>query len=1114
MAFLPGLMLKTALRITIFTAVLILSGCGQQPDKIVDESKVTNSGIRTSDLITGDTLFKQALYDSAYIFYKRAADAFEKQGKKKDLIDVLLKIADLQRLKGDLDNAMVTIGKAEKIIDPSITGEQKMFADVLHKKGLLLNNKGLFDSAISVLNSSLDYKIRLYGKNDTSLSLNYNLVGISYFYKGEYDNALINYTRAYEIALKRKNPEDADLAMFMLNIGIINAQKGDYEKAEAAFTRALQINEKLLRADDPELSMINLNVGRLKALLNKDSEALDYYNTAEDILLQKSEPGHPYFIYVYSNKGQAYVHLADYEKALIYFNKALALANSTLEKNHPQILSLNMNIGYVYEKKKDFNNALKYYLASIPEGAENPSLVKTMGNLASLYNSMNEKEKADEYYQNALKLALKYLGPEHPETGLLYTRYGYFLLFDPIRNNELDYFNNALLISKKHYGDKSREVSNNYTHIGNYYYMRNETMKSLDFYQKAIVANVKDFNKNDIYSTPGIKDIEADMYTVNALNGKAQALAVLGGIKNLTHSLETYKLSVKVIDKLRSTYQDEESKLMISDQAKSTFQKTVGIATQLYQETNNKKYLAEAFEYSDKSKSAVLINSMHDIEAQHFGKIPDNILALERKLKLNISTFRSFIYEEKQKATPDNKMINNWESRVFEFTVRYDSLTDVLEKNYPDYYKLKYTEPTVSISTIQNALEKDNVLIEYMISDSLLYLFSINSNSFEVFTQPIDSSFYRNIQNIVSATNNNSMFSTTKEDYKTYVTSAYHLYEKLIEPVRDSFNEKKLIIITDGELGYISFDMLLTSLPDTNSMDYRKLPYLIREKVISYSTSAILQYSGFQKRERNASKNFLVMAPSYENLTESGKTAFTDENGEKIYLLPIPGVEKEIEGIKNSMFAKKIRGKSATEAMFKEEVGKYNVLHLAMHTLVNNSQPMLSKLVFYQNKDTLEDGMLNTYELFSMDLNAGLAVLSACNTGSGKLLKGEGIMSLARGFIFAGVPGIVMTMWSVDDESSAEIVKKFYEYLEDGMSKDEALRQAKLDLLAEGDPLRSHPFYWAAYVNIGDNSPMEFRSDILTYILYGSIGMLLLAGTSILLRKNKRNKTGKIKPSA
>ncbi|MGE5316930.1 MAG: CHAT domain-containing protein, partial [Chloroflexota bacterium] len=1075
MACFFGRITNTAFSIVcLFTAIVLITSCDSTENKGHKGISHNNTSSET-DLAIGDTLFKKALYDSAYFYYKKVAEKAEKEGNHKALTDIYIKIADLHRLNGNLDTALSVILKAEKLVLKSNNPDQKVLSEILHKKGLFLNNKGYFDSAISVLNQSIKIRETLFGLNDTSLALNYNLLGISNFYKGDYENAMKNYMKAYNIALKKKEPEDADLAMIVQNIAIINAQKGEYEKAEKSFTQSLRINEKLLKEDDPELAMINLNVGRLKALLNKEVEALDFYNVAENILLKRPGLEHPYLKYVYQNKGQTYVHIADYEKALVYFNKALAGATATLEEKHPIILSLNMNIGYVYEKKKDYKNALRYYLASIPDQPDNPALIKTYGNLASLYSEMNERQKADKYYRKALNLAESLLGKEHPETGLLYTRYGYFLMTDRSRSDQIEYFDKALAISKKNYGKKSREVSNNYTHIGNYYLLKKQIEKSLENYQEAIISILKDFQDKNINSNPDIKTIEPDRYLVNALNGKAEALAKKGENNNLILSLNTFKLSVQVIDKLRSTYQDEESKLLISEEEKSTFQKTVGIATLLFKQTNDKKYLEEAFQYSDKSKSAVLINSMRDMHAQHFGKIPDKVLQLEKQLKLNIGTFRRFIYEERQKMNPDQNKINEWESRVFAFTVSYDSLTGSLENNYPEYYKLKYSEPNVSISSIQKSLEPDRVLIEYMLSDTALYTFAIDKKSFNLFTQPVDSSLYNEIKTLVSTTNSNSLGNTNESDYINYSKAAYNLYNKLIKPVRTKFSEKKLVIIPDGELGYISFDMLLTSLPDTTFMDYRKLPYLIRDNIVSYSTSAILQYSGFQQKERHATRNFLAMAPSYDNLTVN-KTSFTDENGQKVYLLPIPGVEEEMKGIQNSLLATKVRGEKATEKRFKKEVGKYNVLHLAMHTLVNNSQPMLSKLVFYQDNDTVEDGMLNTYELFSMDLNAGLAVLSACNTGSGKLQRGEGIMNLARGFIFAGVPGIVMTMWSVDDQSSARIVKKFYQYLEDGMSKDEALRQAKLDLLAEGDPLRSHPFYWAAYVNIGDNSPMKFRS--------------------------------------
>ncbi len=1093
-----------------FFAIIALASCSSNDDNTKKQALTVNVPLVDSAEVVGDTLLKRSLYDSACIYYNIALRESKQKNDTNHVVSLLLKLAEAQRLKGDIDSSMVLVINAETLIDTTKSIHYKLLADILHKKGLLLNNKGFFDSAINEINSSLKYKIKLFGQADTSLSLNYNLLGIAYFYKGDYDKSLVNYQLAYDLAVKRKVPEDADLASYIQNIGIIHAQKGEYEQAEKAFTASLNINEKFRSANDPELSMINLNVGRLKALLNKDIEALNYYNKAEAILLKNGELSHPYFIYVYSNKGQTYVHMADYEKAIIYFNKALALAKKTMDASHPQILSLNMNIGYVYEKKNDYNNALKYYLLSIPEDTQNASLIKTYSNLASLYNSLKNTPKADEYYKKALNLAESLLESDHPDRGLLYTRYGYFLLSNNSPKGALDYFKKALAISQKHYGSKSREVSNNFTHIGNYYYMQLDLNKAINYYQQAIIAISGNFNNSNEYSNPDPATVEADRYLVNALNGKAQALAETGKRKDLEESLNTFKLSVNVIDKLRSTYQDEESKLMISDETKNTYKMTVDVAVKLFNQTKDEKYLAEAFKFSDKSKSAVLINSMNDVEAQHFSKVPANILKLEKDLKLNISTFRRFIFEEQQKAEPNANLISNWESRVFEFTVRYDSLVMVLEKNYPDYYAIKFTEPTVSIEAIQKSLDQNRLLIEYSLTDSLLYIFAIDKKSFNVYTQGIDSGFYHNIQTMVAATANTSMFSSNESDYINYSKAAYSLYSKLLKPLENKYKEDKLVIIPDGEIGYISFDMLLTSLPDTTMMDYRKLPYLIREKTVSYNTSAILSYSGFRKRELKASKNLLVMAPSYDNLVKSGKTAFADENGDPVYLLPIPGVKKELEGIKGGILAKKIKGKSATEKRFKEEVGKYNILHLAMHTLINNKEPMLSKLVFYQNGDTTEDGLLNTYELFSMDLNAGLAVLSACNTGSGKLLKGEGIMNLARGFIFAGVPGIVMTMWSVDDQSGADIVSKFYKYLEAGMPKDEALRQAKLDFLSSGDALRSHPFYWAAYVNIGDNSSMKFRSSLLTYSTYAVIILLLAAGSYFLIKRKKKATKKKI----
>lgn len=1085
--------------------IALLLGCKNKSKPSGTLSTITRSGTSYRDILKkADDFMKKSEYDSAYKYYELTNTMLRAENNWNEYLKTLLKEVDALRLKGKTDEAFQKITEAQKILGEKFINNKGFQADILHRKGLLLMDRGSFDSSLVAFNQSIRTRVSATNQNDTLLAPSYNGLGTIYFYKRDYEKALNNYSIAYKLAMRRRLPEDSDLARYLQNIGIIYAQQGDYPLAEDALTSSLGIIEKISLPNDPELANRYLNMGFFLTLEYNVSEAITYFEKAEKILLEKVGSNHPDIGSLYLNIGQTYIHLADYEKALTFFNKALAIASENFAPGHPSILSINMNIGYVYEKKGDFRNALKYYELSLPEDFNNPSVIKTYSNMASLYSAMEQPIKADEFYNKAIGMAVRLFGPDHPETGLLYTRYGYFLSQENMEDKSIVWIKKALDISLKNYGKKSREFSNNLTHIGNYYLIKNNFEQALQYYQQAIIAYVKDFNDPNILSNPQARSIEPDRYLVNALNGKAEALSLMNSEANLKNSLETYKLAIKVVEKLRSTYQNEESKLLLSEEERKTFLNTVKVSSSLYKLTGKKEYLEEAFRYSDKGKSAVLFASLQDIEARQFGRIPRKIQDVEKKIKLDLGSYQRYTYEERQKTQPNEVKLRFWETRIFELEARYDSLTRVLEKEYPDYYSLKYKEPDVSVEKIKKQLDPGRAVIEYTMTDSVLYLFVINQNKFELITHKIDSSFIKNIRVLRDATGSGDLMSARMEDYLNYTNAAYALYQNLIEPCTKIIPEKKLIIIPDSEIGYVSFDMLLDAPANKTRMDFRDLPFLIRNYVISYSASATLQFSTINKGEKKATRNLLAMAPSYDNLTNLKENGFIDETGKTVYLLPIPGVEEEIKGIKKALSGNTISGEEATEKNFKEIASKYNILHLAMHTLVNNEKPMLSKLVFYQNKDSLEDGMLNTYELFSMNLNAGLAVLSACNTGTGKLMKGEGMMNLARGFIYAGVPGIVMTLWSVEDQSSAEIVRKFYEYLEDGMSKDEALRQSKLDLINQGDPLRSHPYYWAAYVTIGDYSPMKLIKPLWISIMFGLIGLISLAGIALLVVRNRK----------
>ncbi len=281
---------------------------------------------------------------------------------------------------------------------------------------------------------------------------------------------------------------------------------------------------------------------------------------------------------------------------------------------------------------------------------------------------------------------------------------------------------------------------------------------------------------------------------------------------------------------------------------------------------------------------------------------------------------------------------------------------------------------------------------------------------------------------------------------------------------------------------------------------YRKLPYLIKESAITYAPSATTFFDELNRKNTKNNGRILAFGPDYG----SGNSVLNqkDENGRLLQnsLANLGNTQDEIKSLKEYFNVKSFLGKTATETIFKKNAADYRVLHLAMHTLINNENPLYSKLIFFRQKgDTIDDGMLNASELINMELHADMAVLSACNTGSGKLRKGEGIMSLSRDFFYAGVPGIIMTSWAVEDRSGVILMENFYKYISQGKPRHEALRLAKIEYLENCDKLTSHPHYWAAYMNVGDISPLDGFGKKPIFISFYSTVATLFCITILLL---------------
>jgi CHAT domain-containing protein len=278
------------------------------------------------------------------------------------------------------------------------------------------------------------------------------------------------------------------------------------------------------------------------------------------------------------------------------------------------------------------------------------------------------------------------------------------------------------------------------------------------------------------------------------------------------------------------------------------------------------------------------------------------------------------------------------------------------------------------------------------------------------------------------------------------------------------------------QLASIPFAALITELP--NEMNgYYALPYLARKASISYFPSTKI-FATSNKRRPHFFVKSISIAPDYKaNSFGVNTSAYRQNLGE------LPGAELEAQSVSKIFKGDILLGKQASEKMFKDLAPKYDILHLAMHTQLDEKNPLYSKLVFAEPVDTLEDGFLNMYEVYGLELNTKLAIISACRSGDGGLVKGEGLLSLARGFQYAGCPSMVAAQWRVDDFSGSDIMINFSQQLMKGHHKSMAMHMAQLHYINNSDPLRSHPYFWASYQIIGEDSPVFISPIIIGFIM-------------------------------
>lgn len=943
---------------------------------------------------------------------------------------------------------------------------------------------------------------------------------------------------AFSQKVKVSRP-DSLLIIKYFNAGVNAGRLGDYDKAIYNFDQVYMLRKKIYGANSYKLATPLINKGIQFKNLGNLTKAIESYKKAE--MLYVKEFGNDYYDLgtVYINLGNIYKLTGDYVKALEYQQNAYRILQKAdlrfienFQDSKYNIADAQLKLGYNKEAIRFAQSNLKTTLPKIK-----PRLYDL---IALAYQNEGNPELAEKNYLNSIKSWKDLLGDNNVELISEYLAYSSFLMAQKKYEKAFLYSTKANSIVLNFYSEKSTTYSEVQLNFGDYFYLKNSEARQIDdfrtkrkeylneaigYYQKSIIALVDSFEIKDPLVDPELKNIISEIQLVEALKKKAQAMEKMGDIYlsefNYPDSRKFYRASlnsltnaVELVHRLQIGFENEDSRLFLSQNQEETFYEAIKVSYKLYNQTKNLDYLEMAFEFSERSKSSNLLASVTDIKAKEFGGIPDTLLEKENYLKGNIANYTSMLFEEKHAEKEDTQKINLYSAKIFKFNEEYNKLISSFEESYPQYYSLKYENKVIRIKEIQATLNARQAVVEYYSREpeadsnsGEIYCFVISKDSVSFFKEQIDHSFAKDIQFVHDFLISPNYLNTKKKDFVEYSVSAYHLYEKLFQPFAEKVAGKSLTIIPHDKLSYIPFDALLSQMPDTSSMNFRNLKYLILDYPISYSYSATLLYNYF-KNKKVSEKNLIIFSPQYV-----ANEPRTDGQGSKQYFLsPLSGAKDEVKGISRYINSDSFVDLPAQEHTFKDKASQYDILHLAMHTIINDSVPMFSKLVFSAPDQQYEDdGFLNTYEIYNMKLNARLAVLSACETGTGKLQKGEGVMSMARGFIYAGCPSIVMTLWKVEDKSGVKIMEDFYSYLSKGKRKDIALRMAKLNHLNHSDPLTAHPHFWLGYVNIGNPEPLYTSKDV--YFVIFLFAVILMVFADWYIRKKPRKSRGLIKRS-
>ena len=1005
---------------------------------------------------TGEQLSEERTTDSlkkADEVFRRALPLWREAGDQQGEAETLEGLANLYNNAGDNDNALKCLSESLRLFRTS--GDRRGEALALHDLGSIYKDQGENQKALDHLNNALKIRQELGERATEGETL--EVIAQIYHNTEDYAHALELYNRA--LVLGRVVGDRELEAMVLDDIGVLHQDQDEMQSALDYHTQALPLR-RLLHDKLGEAQTLH-NLGTVYGALGEIRKAISYLNESVD--LKRAMGNLQEEAVTLNNLGWRYLRLGETQKALDCFNRARSILHAVGDRLNEGV-SLN-HIGSVYVTMGDQEKARRHFSEALAleravANREWESIV--LNNIGVSYDKDRQYEKALESYQLALPIKRAINDRDGEAASLANIGRAYAALGDKQKAQE--HFDQALGIAQKF--ELLRWQALVLEDLGQLYEKSGNSRKALEIFNQALVL---------------CRQLEDRPTEVSVLLGIAKAERDLS---DLSDALDHIDKAVALIESLRTKVASQALRTSYFASVADYYDFYISLLMQLYKLHPSDHYDARALEVSERARARNLLETLTEARADIRHGVDPDLIEREQSLQELLgskSEYRSHLLSGKHKAAEAETA----EREVQELLAEYQEIEGRIRVASPRYAALTQPQPLLLDQIQHQVLDDDSLLLEYSLGEDHSYLWAITTNSIISIELPKRQAIEELVWRIYFA----------MREGKPSRTDSIELSRMLLGPVAQQLGSKRLLIVANGALQYIPFAALPEPAQSARVQGNGDLPLVFAHEVVSLPSASTVSILRQERAHPSvAMRRLAVIAdPVYDAEDSRAIGRKTPRKiSEPVHLSKVsPAVEqgpiRDCQGrLQRLPFSRReaetivalvpheknlvVYGFDATVRMAQSpELGQYQYIHMAVHGCIDKDHPELSGVAFSLIDRTghSQDGILRLHQIYNLKLNADLIVLSGCETGLGKDIKGEGLVGLTQGFMYAGSPRVVVSLWSVNDMAAAELMKRFYQgiFLKH-LSAASALRAAQVEMWKQ--KRWRLPFYWAPFVIEGE----------------------------------------------